>query len=201
MPYARISPSKWGWSLYAETGELIASADDPESFGELVLELELIDLSRFIDGYTEAALWADCMPPACLVCGGRGTIDNDTGDELVRETCELCNGDGSVGEIGGCERLELRPGARERMAVDCRSFVESNAGDLLDYCRERDRSTEDTPEEYAGHDFWLTRAGHGAGFWDRGLGELGDRLSAAATAYGSPDDHRPYDCGDGTADV
>ncbi len=24
--------------------------------------------------------------------------------------------------------------------------------------------------EMAGHDFWLTRNGHGAGFWDRGLG-------------------------------
>lgn len=29
-----------------------------------------------------------------------------------------------------------------------------------------------------GHDLWLTRNGHGAGFWDRGLGELGERLTA-----------------------
>jgi hypothetical protein len=32
----------------------------------------------------------------------------------------------------------------------------------------------------AGHDLWLTSQGHGVGFWDRGLGELGDRLSKAA---------------------
>ena len=29
-----------------------------------------------------------------------------------------------------------------------------------------------------GSDFWLTRVGHGAGFWDRGEGEVGERLSA-----------------------
>ena len=31
--------------------------------------------------------------------------------------------------------------------------------------------------ESVGHDFWLTSQGHGAGFWDRGLGELGDKLT------------------------
>lgn len=35
-----------------------------------------------------------------------------------------------------------------------------------------------------GHDFWLTRNGHGAGFWDRGLGAVGDRLTAACRPYG-----------------
>lgn len=38
-----------------------------------------------------------------------------------------------------------------------------------------------------GHDFILTRNGHGAGFWDRGLGDRGDRLSDAAKVYGSID--------------
>lgn len=35
-----------------------------------------------------------------------------------------------------------------------------------------------------GHDLCLTRNGHGAGFWDRGLGELGERLSVHARAIG-----------------
>lgn len=38
-----------------------------------------------------------------------------------------------------------------------------------------------------GHDFWLTRNGHGAGFWDRGLGAVGDSLSEAAKIGGSID--------------
>lgn len=37
----------------------------------------------------------------------------------------------------------------------------------------------------AGRDFALTRNGHGAGFWDRGLGEIGDLLSDESRAYGS----------------
>lgn len=35
-----------------------------------------------------------------------------------------------------------------------------------------------------GHDFALTRNGHGAGFWDRGYGEVGERLSESARIYG-----------------
>jgi hypothetical protein len=38
-----------------------------------------------------------------------------------------------------------------------------------------------------GHDLWLTQNHHGAGFWDRGLGELGDELTTAAHAEGSAD--------------
>ena len=33
----------------------------------------------------------------------------------------------------------------------------------------------------------LTRNGHGAGFWDRGLGALGERLTRAAKSHGSVD--------------
>ena len=43
-----------------------------------------------------------------------------------------------------------------KMNNDCKKFVEQ-AGDLLD----------DWFASDAGHDFWLTRNGHGAGFWDR----------------------------------
>lgn len=35
-----------------------------------------------------------------------------------------------------------------------------------------------------GYDFALTRNGCGTGFWDRGYGEVGERLSDAARAYG-----------------
>ena len=34
-------------------------------------------------------------------------------------------------------------------------------------------------------DIWYTRNGHGCGFWDRGLGILGDRLSEIAKGMGS----------------
>lgn len=36
----------------------------------------------------------------------------------------------------------------------------------------------------SGHDLWLTRNGHGVGYWDRGLGELGNQLSDLARSMG-----------------
>lgn len=124
----------------------------------------------FIDGYVETALWADCMPPE----------------------------DDPDGELGGREHLEMRADARDYMAADCQSFIDANHDDLLAYCDAV--TTDGSPaESYAGHDFWLTRRRHGAGFWDRGLGELGERLTRAAQSYS--EDPMPYDCGDGTADI
>lgn len=66
--------------------------------------------------------------------------------------------------------------ARLSMARDCEAFMDAHAFSLASI-----------DAEQAGHDFWLTRNEHGAGFWDRGLGELGDRLTDAAHAYGSQD--------------
>lgn len=40
-----------------------------------------------------------------------------------------------------------------------------------------------TPEQ-VGHDFYLTRNCHGAGFWDRGNGKMGDELTELAHPYG-----------------
>ena len=66
---------------------------------------------------------------------------------------------------------------RERMQRDCTAF--QNANVIPEY-----HHGECTDEEMAGHDFWLTRNGHGAGFWDRGLGEIGERLTEASKGYG-----------------
>jgi hypothetical protein len=41
-----------------------------------------------------------------------------------------------------------------------------------------------SPEACAGHDFWLTRNHHGVGFWDRGMGGVGDLLTNASHHYG-----------------
>jgi hypothetical protein len=54
-------------------------------------------------------------------------------------------------------------------------FIKANAKDM---------EASGAPPEQHGHDFWLTRNGHGAGFWDRGYGAVGDRLSEAARPYG-----------------
>ena len=35
-----------------------------------------------------------------------------------------------------------------------------------------------------GHEFWLTRNGHGSGFWDKDLGELGDKVTEICIEFG-----------------
>lgn len=39
-------------------------------------------------------------------------------------------------------------------------------------------------EDYSvGHDFWLTRNRYGAGFWDRGWGVVGEKLTKIAESF------------------
>lgn len=59
--------------------------------------------------------------------------------------------------------------------ADCRDFVAANKADL---------EASGLPDSSIGHDFYLTRNRHGAGFWDRGLGDVGQRLTDAAHVYG-----------------
>jgi hypothetical protein len=61
---------------------------------------------------------------------------------------------------------------------DCEDFQQSHSALL-----ESAYGTGYSPSQ-AGHDFLLTRNRHGAGFWDRGLGDIGDKLTEAAHAYG-----------------
>ena len=73
---------------------------------------------------------------------------------------------------------DFAPEALDAAIKVAADFQESNEDDL-------DETSGDS--EQHGHDFWLTRNGHGAGFWDRGYGPVGDRLTKAAKAYGSED--------------
>jgi hypothetical protein len=65
-----------------------------------------------------------------------------------------------------------------KMRADCEDFSAANA-ELL---------AQAGDDSQNGHDFWLTRNGHGAGFWDRGYAEsIGNALTDAADAYGGCD--------------
>jgi hypothetical protein len=72
---------------------------------------------------------------------------------------------------------DLSPDAIASMQSDCRDFQQ--------LCDAHDLAMQS--DEQNGHDFWLTRNGHGAGFWDRGLGDAGKRLTDNAHSYGSSD--------------
>lgn len=85
------------------------------------------------------------------------------------------------------------------VSEETRAAIAAEIADFLDDCAgEREPSDlEGLLPDQVGHDFYLTRNRHGAGFWDRGLGDRGDRLTAAAHVWGESglyvgDDGRLY---------
>jgi|11BtaG_2_1085332.scaffolds.fasta_scaffold43198_2 hypothetical protein len=78
--------------------------------------------------------------------------------------------------------------ASQTIETDCVKFLQANRDDLVEYADNVSYNSEESlsPYEVAGHDFWLTRNGHGAGFWDRnGIEDnLGNRLSDASRDFG-----------------
>ena len=63
---------------------------------------------------------------------------------------------------------------------DCLNFIDRATNSNIDLT--------DFAAEYVGHDFWLTRNGHGAGFWDRpqnyGGEDTAEKLSDIARDFG-----------------
>jgi len=111
----------------------------------------MIDLETFVKHYLHAALWS--------------SADND-GTSLTEE---YCIDDFSTESI-------------EKAIKDCIDFI-ALVNNLLTEAFELETGDYYQHQhqyglvEMAGHDFWLTRAGHGVGFWDRNLGEIGDKLT------------------------
>lgn len=130
---------------------------------ETVADTEPMGLDEFLDGYIEAALWSST-----------DESDDSGGEPLDRNYCE--------GDIA--------PETLARMRADCLVFLSHKLGGRLIAIAERleEEGRWSLPVgakcsvmEYAGHDAWLTRQGHGSGFWDgdwpRGIGEGLDKLA------------------------
>lgn len=112
-------------------------------------------LADFTKGYIEAMFFADIDTPDHETHGmGLGDL---TGDSVARILFD-------------CARFQ-----RRNLELLERAYVtgRDDQGFHLAY----------TPRQ-AGADFWFSRVGHGVGYWDRGLGELGDDLHAAAQSTG-----------------
>lgn len=70
-------------------------------------------------------------------------------------------------------RKNLSRDTLDKMRRECEKFLKENYEDIAgDFSQ-------------AGHDFWLTRNGHGAGFWDGDWPEeIGKRLTEASKKFG-----------------
>ena len=119
----------------------------------------LLDLDDVARGYMVAAAWADAVP----------------------------HGMGDDGETGGLQGETFTAEAMASARVHVARFIAANVADAQAYVSARTFDpAEGTVGDYFGHDLRLTEGGHGVGFWDRGMGELGERLTAAVANY-APD--------------
>lgn len=132
-----------------------------------MMTLTQTDLDAFLDGYVTAALWTT-------------SIEEDHAARHNAATGEDRGPDASMLDIGMTVE-DIDPDTLAKLRAHCVAFMETNAPDLAKYRETRSYDpTDGSVMEHAGHDYWLTRNGHGCGFWSRDLGELGDRLTSAA---------------------
>lgn len=131
--------------------------------------------------------------PVCAACGAEHTYVSLTDEGrralaapevMVRAYLECAVWSSSDIDSDACESLEhlnysaddFTAAADDQARKDCDDFWQANRADLA--------ATGASAEQH-GHDFWLTRNRHGAGFWDRGYAaDLSRRLTEAAHAYG-----------------
>lgn len=88
------------------------------------------------------------------------------------------------------DESDIAPDTLAAMVADCASFQTTNAGLLADAIATGAVKCGPDFDEMgrAGHDFWLTRNRHGAGFWDGDWPEpYAKQLTDMAHAYGSVD--------------
>ena len=119
-------------------------------------------LDSFTQGYVEAMFFTECEP---------GT-DSDSWDH---ERHSSLPGDATF--------AELAPETLARIVADCAKFQAHNAVALEEYAAVTGR-----PDDHAGHDFWLTRNGHGAALAAEGQGAGG--ASAGPHGRGASDASR-----------
>jgi hypothetical protein len=118
------------------------------------------------DGRTGAQEWRDAVNEMDADCPAYRSAGH--GVDVPETHSEMLDGDYGPDDVDEATADEMRD--------ECESFARSNVRDL---------SGLDAAQ--VGRDFWLTRNRHGAGFWDSGLGDAGQRLTDAAHAYGSCD--------------
>jgi hypothetical protein len=102
-------------------------------------------------------------------------------------------GTGDDEDLQDASVAELAPETWQLIREDCAKFQADNATLLETANAVRAGLVMEYDDESAGRDFWYSRNGHGVGFWDRGLGEIGDVLTTKAQSYHEIDLYRGDD--------
>ncbi len=122
-------------------------------------------IDQVITGYVTALLWSSAH------CAVDDCAPGLSGDECTHQLDAHTTF--GVGDLTAEDLATVR--------AEVSAFVDAVGKDFEDYLAQRRYDPSDgSAAEHFGHDFALTRNHHGAGFWDRGLGDLGDRLTTLA---------------------
>ena len=81
---------------------------------------------------------------------------------------------------------DLTDEALDRIEAECKAFL-YRVGCYIDAEPDPRFGPDFDRWGRAGHDFWLTRCGHGAGFWDGDWKVYGDMLTKASNSFGNID--------------
>lgn len=82
---------------------------------------------------------------------------------------------------------ELAVSALQAASDDCAMFLARCEASNINWWEDNPPHREHTIAEVLGHDFWLTRNGHGAGYWDGDWEIFGDDLTDVAKTFGETD--------------
>jgi hypothetical protein len=139
--------------------------------------MTLLEIDTFTRAYIECALWSSCIEPfgRCPECG--------------RDDCVLCRWNGAREHV--CAICSERQPSYEPPAddnYDVYDIAPKTLAKMIDECaafHSKHWNSISPDISRAGHDFWLTRNHHGAGFWDGDWPEDEARiLTAESQAYG-----------------
>ena len=145
------------------------------------------NLDQFTQAYIEAMLWSSTLAPygECPEGGNIAVLCRwDEDDTHVCMDCSDCEPNYEPPADDNYGVCDISADLMDRIMEDCSAFQSDNDNLLADWYEKCGET-----EERAGHDFWLTREHHGAGYWDRwssntNEGRIGDELTKAAHAYG-----------------
>lgn len=112
------------------------------------------NLELIVSGYLQAMLWST------------GDIHPETGEQLE-----------------SLEEFDLAPETEATATQICLNFYLQNIEDCRLFSEQYEPPYGENVWDCLGHDLWLTSAGHGVGFWDRDLDELGDILTGASKKF------------------
>jgi len=154
-----------GESIIGDDAEVFVRATDADSAKVAILDLlpgATFTLSGAVDLETFLAAYVECALWS----------SNDNADESGGEPLDA-----------NYSSDDIAPATLASMRSDCEAFIAANQADLVACGLSAAR---------AGHNYWLNRNGHGAGFWDEVSGghplrDTFNRLSAASKADGTVD--------------